>query len=259
MERGYDGEHERLRARWAPLVAAGQVDCHAARCLRWSRRILPGAAWDLGHTPDRSGWTGPEHPACNRSEGAARGNRRRGSMRQSPVKRRRIEVDYTAAGVEITQDRTRTWIALAGRGDDGRVVVDLLDPVQGTDAVAPILALRGAHPVAVIALDPRSAAATLIAGLQNENMPLLLPDSSQLAVAFGRFLDETTAGKLRHRGHRALTDAVREAAARRTAAGAQAVDRSRGADPAPLVAAELAVWALLEVKRLTPFFLLGNQ
>ena len=32
--------------------------------------------------------------------------------------------------------------------------------------------------------------------------------------------------------------------ARRTAAGAQAVDRSRDADPAALVAAELAVWAL---------------
>ena len=65
-----------------------------------------------------------------------------------------------------------------------------------------------------------------------------------MLAADGRFLDWTTAGKPRHRGNRALTEAVRQAAARRTAAGAQAVDRRVDVDPAPLVAAELAVWCL---------------
>ena len=70
------------------------------------------------------------------------------------------------------------------------------------------------------------------------------PDTSGMAVAHGRFLDWTTAGKLRHRGHRALTDAHPQAPARRAAAGAQAVDRRVDIDPAPLIAAQLAVWAL---------------
>jgi Na+/glutamate symporter len=58
------------------------------------------------------------------------------------------------------------------------------------------------------------------------------------------FHDRTVAGTLRHRGHRDLTEAVRLAVGRRTAAGAQQVDRRAGRDAAPVVAAELAVFGL---------------
>lgn len=67
--RGYDRGHEALRRRWQPKVEAGQVDCHAVTCLEPSRRIWLGQAWDLGHTADRTTWTGPEHTTCNRSAG----------------------------------------------------------------------------------------------------------------------------------------------------------------------------------------------
>jgi len=61
--RGYGRRHQLLRARWAPIVATGTVDC--ARC---HQRIPPGAPWDLGHDDtDRRRYTGPEHPACNRA------------------------------------------------------------------------------------------------------------------------------------------------------------------------------------------------
>ncbi len=73
-DRGYGGPHQAERKRWAPKVERGEVECHAVRCLMPNRRIEPGQPWDLGHTPDRSGWTGPEHELCNRSEGATRGN-----------------------------------------------------------------------------------------------------------------------------------------------------------------------------------------
>lgn len=64
QDRGYDVAHEKLRKRLAPGVAAGN-----ASCVRCGERIRPGEPWDLGHTEDRTGWTGPEHRFCNRSAG----------------------------------------------------------------------------------------------------------------------------------------------------------------------------------------------
>lgn len=84
-ERGYGVAHTAERQRWAPHVTAGHVPCHARRCLEAEdgrgRTIRPGTPWDLGHTPDRTAWTGPEHRRCNRSEGARRGNQARGQRR----------------------------------------------------------------------------------------------------------------------------------------------------------------------------------
>jgi len=84
-QRGYSGQHPRLRAQWKPQVDAGQVMCHAIICLEErdgrGRRIQAGAPWHLGHTADRTGWTGPEHQRCGAADGARRGNRRRGQRR----------------------------------------------------------------------------------------------------------------------------------------------------------------------------------
>ncbi len=64
QQRGYDAEHDHFRARLAPQVATGQVPC--ARC---HQPIPAGTPWDLGHTDDRTRWSGPEHAVCNRSAG----------------------------------------------------------------------------------------------------------------------------------------------------------------------------------------------
>src|SRR4029077_16714608 len=63
--RGYGPAHQRMRVEYGRLVLAGRVRC--ARCGDW---IVPGQEWDLGHTDDRRGYTGPEHETCNR--GAAK-------------------------------------------------------------------------------------------------------------------------------------------------------------------------------------------
>jgi len=88
---GYGAAHQKLRARWALVVARGGVLC--ARCQRpipadpRSERcpaILAGGrvcgklncGWHLGHHDrDRSVYTGPEHACCN--GGAPRRNRTR--------------------------------------------------------------------------------------------------------------------------------------------------------------------------------------
>lgn len=76
-QRGYAGPHQKLRAQWKPIVDAGDASCHAIICLMPTRWIAPGTRWHLGHTPDRSAWTGPEHERCNEADGARRGNQGR--------------------------------------------------------------------------------------------------------------------------------------------------------------------------------------
>lgn len=84
-QRGYSGQHQRLKEQWRPQVDAGVTYCHAIICKQElkgnGRRIAPGTPWHLGHTADRSAWTGPEHQGCNTADGARRGNRMRGAAR----------------------------------------------------------------------------------------------------------------------------------------------------------------------------------
>lgn len=51
----------------------------------WQRwQVIKGrrvSAIHLGHTPDRTAWTGLEHAHCNLSEAATRGNQMRGQRR----------------------------------------------------------------------------------------------------------------------------------------------------------------------------------
>jgi hypothetical protein len=158
---------------------------------------------------------------------------------------------WPAIGVEVSADRARTWVARAAEHECW-VVVELLDPIPGTAAVLDLVpGWRTAWQVATIGVDPRSPSATLVAPLTAASMPVRAADAHAMAVAHGQFQDLLSAGRLRIRGHDGLDRAAREAQERRLA-GAQAVDRYQGVDQAPLVAAELAVWALLSAERTPP-------
>lgn len=61
----YGSAHQRLRAKWAPIVATGEV-----KCWRCNEPIGPDEAWDLGHGDGqaRDQYRGPEHRGrCNRA------------------------------------------------------------------------------------------------------------------------------------------------------------------------------------------------
>jgi hypothetical protein len=70
--------HKRERRRWLPVVARGDAYCSEPVCLMSDRWLDPSQPWDLSHDHAAGyGYLGPSHPACNRAEGAARGNRQR--------------------------------------------------------------------------------------------------------------------------------------------------------------------------------------
>ena len=70
--RGYGTEHRKLRA---ALIAAWVPGDPCARCGQpmWG----PPSRIHLGHSDDRTTWTGLEHASCNTSDGATRGNKKR--------------------------------------------------------------------------------------------------------------------------------------------------------------------------------------
>jgi hypothetical protein len=113
-------------------------------------------------------------------------------------------------------------------------------------ALLAIVYLRRGHPLLVNVREKRARRLTGVSVVTTES-------PRNLAVAHGRFQDLLTYSLLRVRGHEALDQAARQAEERRLA-GAHAVERYQGADPAPLVAAELAVWALLDAPQPAPFF-----
>jgi hypothetical protein len=66
-QRGYGADHQRTRARLLSEFTPGQP------CARCGQPIW-GPPLDLGHTPDRTAYTGLEHADCNRADGARRSN-----------------------------------------------------------------------------------------------------------------------------------------------------------------------------------------
>jgi hypothetical protein len=67
-ERGYDAKHKRERAKYQRRMDRGET----FTCARCDKPIDP-ASWDLGHTDDRTAWTGPECVPCNRGAGGRNG------------------------------------------------------------------------------------------------------------------------------------------------------------------------------------------
>jgi hypothetical protein len=80
-ERGYGPEHRAARAAALAAYTPGQP-CANPSCKRGGRLFGDPRLFDLGHVPGsgKTAYRGLEHRHCNRSEGAASGNRARGAV-----------------------------------------------------------------------------------------------------------------------------------------------------------------------------------
>lgn len=81
-QRGYGPEHQRERKRWEQILEAEQV----IPCAKCSKPIHHGDTWDLGHTDDRTSWTGPECIPCNRSAGGRNGAKATNAKRNMKIR-----------------------------------------------------------------------------------------------------------------------------------------------------------------------------
>jgi hypothetical protein len=233
---------EQLRAR-----AIGKV-CHFCG---WP--MLPGQPLDLDHAPDGRRYRGVTHRHCNRSDGARKSLAIHRARRQR--RRRRFTVPTEGClGVEISVDRSHTAVVHAGRGRDGRVVIEMRAYFDGTNVAAAIADMIRQRPRATTAtlLDPRSASATLLEPLAALRVELTEASPHIVAAAHGCFLDELRGGRLAIEKHPAL-DAAAKYAMTRPLAGSEALERRKPqVDTSPIVAAELACWGALHIPRAVP-------
>jgi len=148
-----------------------------------------------------------------------------------------------AFGVAISEDRNHSSIVAAGREQGGtRLVVDLVWYDHPRGVVARMSGLWAKHDPVAVVVNPKAQSGTLIRPLAEAGILVTQPDTQDMAVAHGEFLDLVNDGRLAHLDQAPLTAAVR-GGQQRPLAGAQAWDPKVAVDQSPLVAATLAAWA----------------
>lgn len=134
----------------------------------------------------------------------------------------RITSDAVAC-VTVSSDRSRAWIALCGRRDDGKTQADVVATARGTAWVGAWLMERQGR-VECVALQDRGGGATVELYRQFDTdpafvIPLVAWGGQNLVPWHGQTYDAIRDGKLFHNPHPAL-DRAAGGAAKKTLAGA---------------------------------------
>lgn len=149
-------------------------------------------------------------------------------------------------GVDVTPDRSRAAVGVAGARVGGGYLVEVIESRPGTRWVPEFLAeVYGRNGGEGVAVDPGSAAGALIPDLEALGVPVLTMSARQHAQACGALVDRVPTGEVFHLGQPELDDAVADAKAR-PLGDAWLWDRRRpDSQIHPLVAVTLAFGALL--------------
>ena len=156
--------------------------------------------------------------------------------------------DPVYLGVEIAADRSSASIGAAGLRPDKVVGLELLERRSGTYWVVPrLIEIISRQRIAAVALDPSSAAGSLIPDLKTAGIEVLTPNVRQVCQACTSLHDAVMtedAKQLRHRSNDRLTAAAVEATKHKVG-DSWRWDRY-DSDVSPLYAVTLARWALGE-------------
>jgi hypothetical protein len=146
-------------------------------------------------------------------------------------------LEPVAFAVDMTPERSRVSVAVAGVRADGRTHVELTEHRGGTRWVKDeLLRLQSEHDSLGFWFDKRSPAGSMMGELQDAGVEVRELSTGDVVKACGSFVDAASEDRLRHIGQGPL-DAALAAAQKRKVGDAWALDRSRsGADISPLVA-----------------------
>lgn len=169
-----------------------------------------------------------------------------------PAVARPTEVTFA---VDINPNRTYAAILCVGQFEDGNRLVTMADYRPGTRWVLDrLVELKETWNPIAIGLDAKGPAGSLLLDLERKGITLptdpekprrgdlAVPSATQVAAAFGLFVDAVREKRLFHADEPALNKAL-AGAKTRALAGGSAWDRKGNTDICPLVAATLAYWA----------------
>jgi hypothetical protein len=148
-------------------------------------------------------------------------------------------------GFDVSPER-RTSIAAAGRNQDGRWHVEVIEKLPGTGWLPTRLYdLVVAHEPQAIVADKIGPGASTISKLEDLGVPVTLMDGAQHAQSCARLVDAVAEDNLRHLGSLDLLNAIRAASTRQLADRWLWSRRNSTVDISPLVAATLALSAAM--------------
>lgn len=152
-------------------------------------------------------------------------------------------LDPVAFAFDVTPDRSRAAIAVAGRRLDGVAHVEVVESARGTGWLAERLAeLVAAHRPIGVFCDPAGPAGSLLPDVERSGVQVTVLSAQEHARACGMLQDAVLERRLRHLGTTDLLSAL-DGAAKRPLGDAWAWSRKSSAvDISPLVAVTLALW-----------------
>jgi len=163
-----------------------------------------------------------------------------------------MAVERLALGVDVSPDRGKASVALAGERFDGLWHVELDEQGDGTDWVVPLVAnLCEKNTIRAVVVDALSPAAALLEEFARAKVKVTVTSSGDLANACGQFYDAVmgrvdddgvSAARLRHRDQPQLNAALGSAGKRPLGDRWAWNRRVASADITPVVAATLALW-----------------
>lgn len=156
-----------------------------------------------------------------------------------PVDARRIVC------VDVSWNRSRTYIARAGRDGSGEPVVGIAADRTGTEWAVPWLIENRNSFEGVVVQSNGAPVTSLISEIEDAGLPIIPWAGTDLGVATDIMFARLDQRKIKHLSHPGLDMAATTAAVKVLAQGAWVIDRAKSpTDAAPLQAAIGAVWAL---------------
>lgn len=156
---------------------------------------------------------------------------------------RRADGALVYAGVDVNFQRSRAYISIAARRPDGRLHIEVVAAMRGTDGIIPWFVKRP-EKFKAVAVQARGAPASgLIADMLKADIPVMEWGGAELTAGCGHMFDLIRKHAVLHRPSPVLDTAAAGTQAK-SLGDAWAFDRKNSpVDAAPLIAATAAAWA----------------